>query len=96
MQLKTGVNRLDYNAGRPELIRIVNSKNEIGSVDSIKEALNMTGNPSLSEIKSEIRRKIQRYNQDQNPDYPWLSKHASDALNDMKNFVQNLERQATP
>lgn len=85
-------NRINYAADRPEMGRIVNSKGKIDSLQRIQETLNIPGQPSRDEIKQEVRRRIQKYNSDQNPDYEKVTRETSDALNDMKNFINNLER----
>lgn len=87
-------NRIDFAADRPEMVRIVQSKGKVESLRQIQEVLNLPGNPSRDEIKMEVRRKIQKFNSDQNPDYGTVTKETSDALNDMLNFIKNLERGA--
>lgn len=85
-------NRINFATDRTEMARIVNSKGTINSLERIQQVLNLPGQPSRDEIKQEVRRRIQKYNSDQNPDYGTVTKETSDALNDMKNFIQGLER----
>ncbi len=87
-------NRINYLSDRPEMVRIVESKGKINSLGQIQKFLNLSGNPSRDEIKMEVRRKIQKYNSDQNPDYSTVTKETSDALNDMLNIIKKSEREA--
>ena len=87
-------NRIDFAADRPEMVRIVRSKGKLGSLRQIQEVLQIPGNSSRDEIKMEVRRKIQKYHSDQNPDYATVTKETSDALNDMLNLIKNSERGA--
>ncbi len=87
-------NKINFSSDQPEMVRIVESKGKVKSLRQIQQALNLEGNPSLTEIKSELAKRRSRYHPDKNPDFQSIANETSDVINDMFKTVKDLEKGA--
>ncbi|MEZ0392715.1 MAG: J domain-containing protein [Pseudobdellovibrionaceae bacterium] len=85
-------NSINFAADRAEMARIVESNNRVHSYNDIQRALNIPGNPSREQIKLEVRKRLQKYHPDHNPEYKSVSQETSKVLNDMLGYIRQAER----
>lgn len=87
-------NKINFSSDQPEMVRIVEFRGKVKSLRQIQEALKMSENSSLAEIKLEMRKVRSKYHPDKNPDYQGVANDTSAVINDMFNTLDSLEKGA--